>query len=120
MNNKNIYCIFIRKDICGNFCCFLCFFRLFNFLPWKISYVYYPNLTYLYAPTCDFCCGYVCHSSPTIISRRISSKSIILLTYRFMLQYQRKQNYVFGDDALNNWLVNLVNLGSFMPVYFNG
>jgi hypothetical protein len=25
-----------------------------------------------------------------------------------MLQYQRKQNYEFGDEVLNNWLVNLV------------
>jgi hypothetical protein len=25
-----------------------------------------------------------------------------------MLQYQRKQNYEFGNEAVNNWLVNLV------------
>jgi hypothetical protein len=25
-----------------------------------------------------------------------------------MLQYQRKQNYEFGDEVLNSWLVNLV------------
>jgi hypothetical protein len=42
MYDKNIYCTFIKKDICGIFC-FMCFFQLFIFYRGKISHVYYPN-----------------------------------------------------------------------------